>query len=121
MTPLVIYLPGPVPYKSKKAIPYKYGATMFENGKEVPLPSIVNIADISRVTRSGHIFNKRAEEVAVEKKPQIEAPVEQIGQPGGTNQVKDNDEILKLIQKVNTTLWISCYILFLRYLCYLFC
>ena len=50
VTPLVIYLPGPVPYKSEKAIPYKYNATMMENGKEVPLPSIVNITDMSQVT-----------------------------------------------------------------------
>ncbi len=35
--PLVIRLPGLVPYVSTKAIPYKYNATMVENGIEVPL------------------------------------------------------------------------------------
>ncbi len=37
--PLVIRLPGPVPYASTKAIPYKYNATMVENGIEVPIVS----------------------------------------------------------------------------------
>ena len=46
-TPLVIYKPGPVQYESNRAIPYKYGANMIENGKEVPLPSIINITGIS--------------------------------------------------------------------------
>ena len=45
-TPLVIYKPGPVPYESNTAVPYKYGATMIEDGKEVPLPSIINITGI---------------------------------------------------------------------------
>ena len=67
VTSLVICLPGPVPYQSEKAIPYKYNATMMEDGKEVPLPSVVNITDISRVTRSGRVFNKGAEEVPVGK------------------------------------------------------
>ena len=57
--PLIIYPPGPVPYNSDQAVPYKYNATMFENGVEVPIPtrpSFVNIADVSRVTRSGRVF-----------------------------------------------------------------
>ena len=58
VAPLVIYLPGSVPYQSEKAIPYKYNATMMENGKEVPLPSVVNITDMSRVTLSGRILTK---------------------------------------------------------------
>lgn len=37
--PLLIRLPGPVSYASTKAIPYKYDATMIENGVEVPLVS----------------------------------------------------------------------------------
>src|SRR3954465_6685563 len=59
--PLVICLPGFVPYSSDKAIPYRYNATMLEAGKEVeikPLSSIENIADVSRVTRSGRVFTQ---------------------------------------------------------------
>ncbi|GAU10701.1 hypothetical protein TSUD_426420, partial [Trifolium subterraneum] len=59
VTPLVISLPGPMPYISEKAIPYKYNATMIENGREVPIPALppsVNIAEVSRVTRSGRVF-----------------------------------------------------------------
>ena len=44
--PLVIYLPGPMPYKLEKAIPYKYGATMIEEGREVPL-SLSSTSQIS--------------------------------------------------------------------------
>ena len=73
-TPMVICLPGPVPYQSEKAVPYKYNATMIENGKEVPLPSIVNITDVSRVTRSGRIFNRNTEKVPLEKESQAEIP-----------------------------------------------
>src|SRR3954465_2912862 len=58
VVPLVMYLPGPVPYESSKAMPYKYNATFIENGKEIPLLSVVNIVDASRVTRSGRVFNR---------------------------------------------------------------
>ena len=57
--PLIICPPGPMPYNSDQAIPYKYNATMIENGVEVPIPpiiSFVNIVDVSRVTRSRRIF-----------------------------------------------------------------
>ena len=37
ITPLVIILPGPVPYKSDKVVPYKYNATILEDGVEVPI------------------------------------------------------------------------------------
>lgn len=49
---LVIFLQGPIPYESEKVVPYKYNITMMEDGKEVPLPHVVKIVDISRVTRS---------------------------------------------------------------------
>lgn len=69
--PLVISLSGPVPYKSDKAIPYKYNATMIEDNVEVPFPSVVNIANVSRVTRSGHVFSstppRRTKDVIVGK------------------------------------------------------
>ena len=65
--PLVIRLPGPVPYTSAKAIPYKYSATMLENGKEVPLVSPSTMGSIAEVTalRSGKVrpllFQKKDE------------------------------------------------------------
>ena len=49
---LVICLPGPIPYVYEKAIPYKYNATMIEDGREIPippLPYVGNIAEDNRV------------------------------------------------------------------------
>ncbi|XP_050895845.1 uncharacterized protein LOC127102527 [Lathyrus oleraceus] len=101
-SPLIISFPGLVPYKYDKAIPYKYNATMIENGVEVPLPSIVNIVDVSIVTRSMCVYAftppRRTKDVAVGK-TQVEIPVEQVGQSSGTNQKVDNDEVFKLIKK----------------------
>ena len=60
VSPLVILLKGPVPYASDRVVPYRYNATMVENGQEVPLPMtnyIVNIADIAKVTRRGRVFD----------------------------------------------------------------
>ncbi|KAI5404604.1 hypothetical protein KIW84_051676 [Lathyrus oleraceus] len=50
---------GPVPYSSERAIPYRYNVVAVENGKEVSLPSssVVNIADVSGLTRSGRVFS----------------------------------------------------------------
>ena len=48
LTPLVISLPGPIPYKSDKVVPYKYNATILEDGVEVPIqpmPDVGNIAE----------------------------------------------------------------------------
>ena len=55
----MISLPGPIPYKSNKVVPYKYNATILEDGVEVPIqpmPDVGNIAENSRVTRSGRVF-----------------------------------------------------------------
>ncbi|KAI5400872.1 hypothetical protein KIW84_065643 [Lathyrus oleraceus] len=50
---------GPIPYSSEKAIPYRYNTVALENGKEVSLPSssVVNITDVSGLTRSGRVFS----------------------------------------------------------------
>ena len=37
VTPLVISFPGPIPYKSDKVVPYKYNATILEDGVEIPI------------------------------------------------------------------------------------
>ena len=57
--PLVICLPGPIPYVFEKDIPYKYNATMMEDGREVPippLPYVGNIAEDSKVLRNGRVI-----------------------------------------------------------------
>lgn len=71
---MVIRLVGPTLYESDKVVPYKYNATMLEDGKEVHIPSfssVVNIVDVSGVTRSGRVFAfvalKRIEDASVGK------------------------------------------------------
>lgn len=102
---------GPVLYSSDKAVPYKYNATMIENGQEVPLPVadlVVNIADIVKVTRSGRVFSlvfpKAVEDVLVRKKQEVPAvhPVTApTCQSGESNKLKanDDDEVLRLIKR----------------------
>ena len=109
-TPLVISLPGPMPYASLKAVPYKYSATMLEGGQEVPLPSLTpaisvdNIASDSRVLRNGRViptlFAKKVNDPAV-KQVTVNGPDtrKEVGQSNGTSKNSDHDEILKLIQK----------------------
>jgi len=105
VTPLVIFLPGPKPYVSQKAIPYKYECTILENGKEIslnPLASMDNIAESSQVLRSGRILP-----AVVQKKTSapVEEPVQErnsgkgkvVGQPSGIV-YEDSDEMLKLIK-----------------------
>ena len=45
VTPLVISLLGPVPYKSDKAVPYKYNATILEDGVEVPIQPMPGVGN----------------------------------------------------------------------------
>ncbi|MCI11642.1 hypothetical protein A2U01_0032744, partial [Trifolium medium] len=81
VTPLVICPSGPVPYTSNKAVPYKYNATMIEDGREVPippLPSVVNIAEVSRVMRSGRMIptvSPKKVDAPVNRHVQMENPV----------------------------------------------
>ena len=107
VTPLVICLPRPMPYASEKARPYNYNATMLENGREVPiphLPSVVNITEDSRVLRNGRImptlFQKKAGAPVTE---QIHArdsnTTKDAGQTSGTNTNADFEELLQLIKK----------------------
>lgn len=74
VSPLVIRLVGLTPYEFDKDVSYKYNATMIEDGKEVPIsafPYVVNITDVSGVTRTGWVFTteapKRTEDVVIEK------------------------------------------------------
>lgn len=110
VSPLVIRLAGPVPYSSYKVVPYKYNATMIENGKEVPLPaanSVVSIAYVVKVTRSGRMFGhvspKVVEDVSVGKKAEVPT-VDLINaltcQSGESSRLRDtdDDEVLHLIK-----------------------
>ncbi|KAI5425761.1 hypothetical protein KIW84_031544 [Lathyrus oleraceus] len=56
---LIIKPADPVPYSSDKAVLYCYNVMALEDGKEVPLPStsVVNIVDVSGLTRSGRVFS----------------------------------------------------------------
>lgn len=98
VTPLVINLPGPVPYQSDKVVPYKYNTTITENGKDVPLPPIVNVTDVSRVIRSRRIFAKRTKDVTTGKQAHVEIPFEPVGQSDNMNMKSDDDKVLKLIR-----------------------
>ncbi|GAU46908.1 hypothetical protein TSUD_299590 [Trifolium subterraneum] len=111
VAPLVICLPGPMPYTSEKAIPYKYNATMIENGHEVLIPALppsVNIAEVSRVTRRGRVFPPTAQKKyedpvseEVREKGRVLSPDLNKGkdQSSGTIPNSDFDEILELIKK----------------------
>ncbi|KAI5394773.1 hypothetical protein KIW84_061406 [Lathyrus oleraceus] len=111
VSPLVIWLAGPVPYSSNKVVSYQYNATMIEGGQEVPLPTtsfVVSIADVTKVTRSGRVFGpvfpKDKEESIMSKK--VEVPVVDPvgvskGKSGESSDLKSNndDEVLRLIKR----------------------
>ncbi|XP_058749649.1 uncharacterized protein LOC131622626 [Vicia villosa] len=101
--PLVICLPRVVSYSSDKAVSYRYNATMLEDGKEVeikPLSSVVNIADVSKVTRSGIVFTQLQAVVNVQKNltqmPVTTGNTTKVN--NGSSSRKEMDEILKLIK-----------------------
>ncbi|KAI5421443.1 hypothetical protein KIW84_045031 [Lathyrus oleraceus] len=115
---LTIKPAGPVPYSSEKAVPYRYNAVAVENGKEVSLPSssVVNIADVSGLTRSGRVFSappKPQTNDSVERlignavstpnpalvvKPSSTLKIPASVGPSG-NMKEDCDEMLKLIKR----------------------
>ncbi|KAI5434870.1 hypothetical protein KIW84_021624 [Lathyrus oleraceus] len=108
---LVIWLAGPIPYASDKAVPYQYNATMLKDGQEVPLPttnSVISIADVTKVTHSGRVFGpvfpKNVEDLSVNKKvdmpivESVSAPMCQSSESSGLKS-SDNDEVLRLIKK----------------------
>jgi hypothetical protein len=105
--PLVIRLPGPVSYASTKAIPYKYDATMIENGVEVPLVSpatVDNIAGEITALRSGKVrsplFQKKVVTPVATITPPVAPPVDKNTSPSGQSIEESNlDEILRLIKK----------------------
>lgn len=102
--PLVICLPGPVPYVSDRSVPYKYNATILEGGREVeirPLSDDVNIAQSSGVTRSGRVFAAPPQTDAVVAQGAAPANLstnKDAGQTSGSAQDKDFDELLRIIK-----------------------
>ena len=84
------------------SVPYQYNATMMKDGQELPLPmtsSIVSIADVTKVTRSGRVlgpmFPKDKEESVVSKKVEVPAvdPVSASkGNSGESSDLKTNDD-----------------------------
>ncbi|KAI5430266.1 hypothetical protein KIW84_034736, partial [Lathyrus oleraceus] len=100
---LVIRLVGLVPYSSDKVVPYKYNATMIENGQDVPLPaasSVVSISNVVKVTHSGRVFGHVPPRIVLTF-DLVSAPTCQSGE---SNRLKanDNDEVLCLIVAENS-------------------
>ena len=103
-TPLATCLPGHVPYKYDKDVPYKYNATILEDGKEVsikPLLTVENIVEASWVTRSGRVFALVSQKVTDVGKQPVETSVKPKKVEGHNNGVtleKDVDDLLKIIE-----------------------
>ena len=67
--PLIITLPGPIPYSSDKVVPWNYGADVYYHGVKQDLlaiknkvaedtdPDIDNIVETSKTIRSGRVFS----------------------------------------------------------------
>ncbi|KAI5423484.1 hypothetical protein KIW84_046439 [Lathyrus oleraceus] len=116
---LVIKPAGPMPYSSDKAVPFCYNPIAVEDGKEVSLPSssVVSIADVSGLTRSGRVFSAPKPQAKVDSdvcpvgnavnppnpalavKPSSvqKTHVSSVGPSGTVNE--DCDEMLRLIKK----------------------
>ncbi|KAI5432054.1 hypothetical protein KIW84_035984 [Lathyrus oleraceus] len=119
---LIIKPAGPVPYSSDKAFPFRYNPVAVEDGKEVSLPStsVVNIADVSGLTRSGRVFSVPKPQARAVVSDSVECPVgtavnvqnpapvakpssvqktpaSSVGPSGTVNE--DRDEMLRLIKK----------------------
>ncbi|XP_058751633.1 uncharacterized protein LOC131624731 [Vicia villosa] len=106
--PLTIQMPKPFPYNSSTIVPWRYGATIITGGEEVssgPESTVVNIADVSRMTRSGRLFApippKTRSNLAVQVPPQKDVPREDPFIPKPVFETKDDDaeEFLNLIKK----------------------
>ncbi|GAU43712.1 hypothetical protein TSUD_179950 [Trifolium subterraneum] len=99
VTPLVICLPGPMPYTSLRVVPYRYDATMLQDGVETHIPSLIsvdNIADNSKILRSGCILPG-----TVQGKTNNSVEKTQILDSSRTGErvYEDSDEVLKMIKR----------------------
>ena len=63
IAPLIITVPGPIPYTSDKVVPWHYGADAYYHGVKQDLKSeeadvdVSNIVGDRKVTRSGRLFS----------------------------------------------------------------
>ncbi|XP_058766815.1 uncharacterized protein LOC131640439 [Vicia villosa] len=112
--PLVITLPGPVPYTSERAIPWNNGAEVFYQGTkhEIEIPvekeDVDNVVGIGRMTRSGRIFNPpqnarddNAEALTRDKGKRVAEDTVDQGQSSKSEDTvaKEMEEFLKIIKK----------------------
>jgi len=106
VTLLVICLLGPLPYTFERAIPYKYNATILEDGQKRPIPplaSVVSIVDSSKVLRSEHILpttvqGKTSALVVEQVQAQDPGKSKDVGQ-SSVNINSDFDEVCKMIKR----------------------
>jgi len=103
--PVVIQTPSPFPYKSDKAVPWKYGVSVLEGDSgtiNINKSTVDNISGIGGMTRSGRLFapselrngrslEKTSEGVTIEKaKAFLKGKAMQVDEEP---EVKDNKEI----------------------------
>ncbi|GAU49605.1 hypothetical protein TSUD_407700 [Trifolium subterraneum] len=99
VTPLVICLLGPMPYTSLRAVPYRYDATMLQDGVETPIPSLIyvdNIADNSKILRSGRSLPGTVQGKTNNSVEKTQIPV---SSRTGERVYEDSDEVLKMIKR----------------------
>ncbi|XP_058775661.1 uncharacterized protein LOC131649933 [Vicia villosa] len=112
--PLVITLPGPVPYTSEKAIPWNYGGEVFYQRAKFELRTPVekedvdNVVGVGRMTRSGRILNPpqnihkdNTEALAQAKGKGVTEDTMDQGQSSNSEDTvaKEMEEFLKIIKK----------------------
>ena len=73
IAPLIIIVPGPIPYTSDKAVPWHYGADVYYHGVKQDLKSeeadanVSNIVGANKFTRSGRLFSPEISPLTVHK------------------------------------------------------
>ncbi|XP_058751472.1 uncharacterized protein LOC131624533 [Vicia villosa] len=104
---LIIQMPKPFPYNSSTTVPWRYGTTIITGEEEVnpePESTVVNIADVSHMTRSGRLFAPippKPISLSVQVPPPKDVPREGPVIPKPVFETKDDDaeEFLNLIKK----------------------
>ena len=102
-SPLVITVPGPLPFESTKAIPWSYGAEVFYKGEkqEIVDTGISNTTGERRFTRSGRIFSQPP--VVINDRSQGKQPVVSIpnANPGASvsREEEEVEELMKIIKR----------------------
>ena len=75
IAPITITVPGPIPYKSDKAVPWHYGADVYVLGVKQEFNNtgtgVTNIAGPAKVTRSGRLFSPDIAPPAIQRPLEI--------------------------------------------------